>query len=66
MKEKNSWELLMEYNMFVIAGAVGGFVLLISLDEQTMNFTKPFLIVFYLLLGFLSYYLFYKASIRNK
>ena len=66
MEKKDSWELLMEFFMMIIAGAVGGFVVLISIDEKTINFAKPFLILIYSLFGYASYYLFYKASVMNK
>lgn len=60
MNFMDTWDLLMEYFMFVIAGAVGGISLAILLDTNLVGGAKPFLIIFYLFFFFLTYLLFAK------
>jgi len=57
----DTWDLLMEYFMFVVAGIAGGLSLAIYLDTGTDNKVKPFLAFIFLLLFFFVYLLFAKA-----
>ncbi len=59
-------ELLMKYFMSVISGIAGGLTLLVAMDTQTLPFAKPFLIFFFLILGFFTYLAFAKSKEISK
>ena len=62
----DTWDLLMKYFMYVIAGIAGGLSLAIFLDTQLVKGIKPFLTFFYLFLGFIVFLLFAKAREISK
>ncbi len=61
----DSWDLLMEYLMMVIAGASGGLTVTIFLNSEFKNswdvVGRCYYVLFLLLLGFIAYFLFAKS-----